>query len=1090
MPIAGRYLLIADYYRYLMRTNAPKFLARFWRESPLFSWLAARLWLLLPFLALAALWPFYAEGLPRSYDGALHLLRSATLEQHLRQGMLYPRWTPELMLGHGYPVFSFYGPATYYLVVLLHWVGLSLSAAFMGAFAVQVLVAGLGMYWYAADLFGPQKRWATLVAAAAYLYSPYLLTNVFIRGALAEAGAQALLPWIFWTGRRLLGGLPGQAPPQRHLLPFALCLAGLALTHNITLLFVPPVLLGFLLLQWWRLGQPRAGLSRVFVGTLLGMGISAFFWLPLLGERPYLTDRPYTIARELWLPISVWTWENFLDWSLTYTYSFDRPVRLGLVQTLLAGVGFGIVHLGGTLATINPLQRPVAYLRRYGPARGRAAEWWFWGGVGLLSSLAIGEWALPLWESNNILTIAQFPWRLLSLVSLPLALFTGGLLLPVEGRRQPLLAGLLIALIMFTQQPRLAWMKIFPAESIDLSTAVFVQTEVDKGAESGGEGNSSVQEFRPRWASTTLELDMMTVRAAPPLSVTLTHANAYGWQGVITAAEPTLLRTQGFYFPGWQITLTPAEPAVVTAAASTLPPPSQEGFPYPSTNLGLLTVDIPAGRHQVQIGWVGTGLQNVAGLVTLATLALLTLLLWWLPKLRGLAWLPLLLLLGGLAVRYQQPALQPVLPPRNPVAEHGLQLLGYRLEQRADRLLLYPYWYVTAPPPEQLRLRWQLQDQRGQRYATLASLPYFNSYRASNFPVGTLVDDAYQLLLPPDLAPGTYELAVQLETDDDLMPPPALVVGQWQLTTPLPAQPQPTHPLLIDFGKLLRLGGYDMIIGKRQLPRARTTPALVSNGDYLWYRLYWQASGEIDQNYHGLIHLLDHQGRPLVKQDQLPGPVFHPPLLWDRYRWQQDTYLLRLPADAPSGLYWPAIGAYEFATVKLLPITNALTQAEIAPDYYRLPPVKLINRQPPRPQQPLALRLADWGQVTGVTLNPDGAAIRAGHPLTVTLFYQVDQPVATDYTRFVHLADAVGAMVAQFDSQPQAGANPTWSWQPGEVVVDSVVLPIPVETPPGSYTLFFGFYDSQGAGIRLPLAQADGTPVLDNRAPFSEIVIH
>lgn len=280
-----------------------------------------------------------------------------------------------------------------------------------------------------------------------------------------------------------------------------------------------------------------------------------------------------------------------------------------------------------------------------------------------------------------------------------------------------------------------------------------------------------------------------------------------------------------------------------------------------------------------------------------------------------------------------------------------------------------------------------------------------------------------------------------------------------------------------------------MMIGQRQLPKVRGKPAVVHSGDSLWYRLYWQASGEIDQNYHGLIHLLDHRGQPLVKQDQLPGPVFHPPLLWDRYRWQTDTYLLRLPADAPSGLYWPAIGAYEFETVTLLPVTNALTQATIAPDYYRLPPFKLVNRQPPRPQQPLTIGLDNWGQVIGVSMDPPQQVIGAGDMVTVTLFYRAEQPVHADYTRFIHLANARSEMVAQSDSQPQGGANPTWSWQPGEVVVDSVVLATPEDAPRGSYTLFLGFYDPQAEGMRLPLYQADGTPVLDNRAPFNEIVI-
>ena len=49
-------------------------------------------------LAIPALWPFYQEGLPRSFDGGLHLLRLGVLDELIRQGTLYPRWAPGLFL--------------------------------------------------------------------------------------------------------------------------------------------------------------------------------------------------------------------------------------------------------------------------------------------------------------------------------------------------------------------------------------------------------------------------------------------------------------------------------------------------------------------------------------------------------------------------------------------------------------------------------------------------------------------------------------------------------------------------------------------------------------------------------------------------------------------------------------------------------------------------------------------------------------------------------------------------------------------------------------------------------------------------------
>ena len=63
------------------------------------------------------------------------------------------------------------------------------------------------------------------------MYAPYLLANVFVRGAIAEVGAQALLPWILWCGRRLLTA----NRPVLYAALLALSLGALAVTHTVTL---------------------------------------------------------------------------------------------------------------------------------------------------------------------------------------------------------------------------------------------------------------------------------------------------------------------------------------------------------------------------------------------------------------------------------------------------------------------------------------------------------------------------------------------------------------------------------------------------------------------------------------------------------------------------------------------------------------------------------------------------------------------------------------------------------------------------------------------------------------------------------------
>jgi hypothetical protein len=74
-----------------------------------------------------------------------------------------------------------------------------------------------------------------------------------------------------------------------------------------------------------------------------------------------------------------------------------------------------------------------------------------------------------------------------------------------------------------------------------------------------------------------------------------------------------------------------------------------------------------------------------------------------------------------------------------------------------------------------------------------------------------------------------------------------------------------------------------------------------------------------------------------------------------------------------------------------------------------------------------------------------------------------------DYTVFVQLLNSDWQVVAQEDLQPQAGAAPTTTWLPGEVLADPHTLSLPEDLPSGEYRLITGMYDPV-TGTRLPVS--------------------
>jgi hypothetical protein len=103
---------------------------------------------------------------------------------------------------------------------------------------------------------------------------------------------------------------------------------------------------------------------------------------------------------------------------------------------------------------------------------------------------------------------------------------------------------------------------------------------------------------------------------------------------------------------------------------------------------------------------------------------------------------------------------------------------------------------------------------------------------------------------------------------------------------------------------------------------------------------------------------------------------------------------------------------------------------------------------------------------------------RDGDALRLTLVWQA-AGAPGDFTRFVHLLDAGGNIVAQVDGAPAGDSYPTGQWQPGEVVADALTFDLSA-LPPGEYRVAVGFYAPTEELPRLPAADATG-PLPDGR---------
>lgn len=367
----------------------------------------------------AALGIWTADGIVSTRaggDSPFLLIRTAELSAALADGAFPARWMAESAFGLGYPFFVYYAALPFYFAAVLTIVGVPLLQSIKIVQTLGIIAAALGM-------FGLAQRWlprpGAALAAVAYTTAPFHLANVYVRGdSLSEFWAFVWFPLILWS-------LDPENLRRTLWLP-ALPLAALVVTHNVSALLFAPFIVAWVAPELVALRRTSPlllrGIVQLAVPALLAIGLSAWFWMPALGEsvQAQLGDQTsgyFNYAnhfRTLELCAPAW-----------FTASCaDRPVdQIPLVQsTLFADAAPPHAFAMGLLQTIGCAIGAVCWLRRDAKRAPRRILAMF-----LVATLGITALSAPVWAALPPLQLAQFPWRLLSIQALFGSLLIGAI---------------------------------------------------------------------------------------------------------------------------------------------------------------------------------------------------------------------------------------------------------------------------------------------------------------------------------------------------------------------------------------------------------------------------------------------------------------------------------------------------------------------------------------------------------------------------------------------------------------------------------------------------------------------------------------
>jgi hypothetical protein len=146
-----------------------------------------------------------------------------------------------------------------------------------------------------------------------------------------------------------------------------------------------------------------------------------------------------------------------------------------------------------------------------------------------------------------------------------------------------------------------------------------------------------------------------------------------------------------------------------------------------------------------------------------------------------------------------------------------------------------------------------------------------------------------------------------------------------------------------------------------------------------------------------------------------------------------------------------------------LPVSFVTYDAELFAQLFETVVPVLRDLPAPAPQvyeQPLDEK------ITLAAASVDRTRVAPGQLLHIRLNWRPEQPLDRDLKLFVHIADAAGQPLVQWDGLPGLNTARTSLWQAGEPFQDHVMLRIPPGLPAGDYPLLTGLYDPE-TGVRV-----------------------
>lgn len=529
-------------------------------------------------LTIPTFWRMVPFGIYTMHD--FHVFRQFEFHKCIADFQIPCRWAQDAGFEYGEPLFNFYGQLSYVLAEPFHLAGLSVINSVKIAFIFSLVASALAMFLAAKQLWA--SNLPALISAILYVYAPYRAVDVWVRGALPEALSFVFFPLIFYFFNKFI-----DEEKIKDLLLLSLFTAALVILHNLSfLMFLPAfgvwVIYSLFKFKKWYLVKKLIGAG------ILTFLLSAFYLLPVVVEgklvnlgktvEGYYDFRMHFVNLHQLLISRIWGYGASV-WGPEDNLSFSAGQIHWMISVLL------IIFIFFTKTFKKNLNILVLV------------------GLGWLALFLTHTRSTFFWELASPLQFLQFPWRFLSIAVFSFSLAAGAVLLFLKEKLAKVLVTMaIISVAIFTNFTNFRediWRPIS-------DEAQFVGGLWDEQVA------SAVGDFWPIYGrkipNQKTEQKAVFLEGDGELLAFEKRSNKINVE--VNANSPSQVQIAAVYFPGWVGFLN-----------------SQKIEIHPTGDLGLITFDVPQGRHEIILKFTNTKVRTAGNSLSLLGLALLGLIL-------------------------------------------------------------------------------------------------------------------------------------------------------------------------------------------------------------------------------------------------------------------------------------------------------------------------------------------------------------------------------------------------------------------------------------------------------------------------------